>query len=175
MRSLCLSLALLSAFASNPARGDVVIMEGDDRAYGPNLLLVNPGDLLNGVITLEYERALSPWFGVTIGASLWAFAPVWGGTTYTAFVPEVGARIHFVREAPAGLFIGPTLSAGYVANRSDGPVVRVFAWGLGVSAGYNFVFGRHFTFQLGIGGRVTDYGNSLVWSPRLLLGLGAVF
>lgn len=176
MRNLLLSLALLSSLASGPARADVVLVEEGYRAgYGPNLLLVDPGDLLNGVITVEYERALASWFGITVGASLWAFPGVFGGTAYTAFVPELGARFHFIRGAPGGLFIGPTISAGYVAARSDGPVTRAFAWGLGLSAGYNFIFGEHFTFQLGLGGRFTDYGSSLVWSPRLLLGLGAAF
>lgn len=172
MRKLCLSLAVLGALASSPVWADV---RGHGRGYGPNLLLVNPGDLLNGVITVEYERALASWFGITLGASLWAFPGIWGGPSYTAFVPEVGARFHLIRHAPGGLFFGPTLSAGYVAYRSDGPVLRAFAWGLGASVGYNFIFGRHFTFQIGVGGRFTDYGDRLVWSPRLLLGLGAAF
>ena len=176
MRNLWLSLAVLSAVASSAARADVIIVEhGYREGYGPNLLLVDPGDLLNGVITVEYERALASWFGITVGASVWAFQGVFGGPYYTAFVPEVGARFHFIRAAPGGLFIGPTLSAGYVVSRSDGPLTRAFAWGLGASLGYNFIFGDHFTFQLGLGGRFTDYGSSLVWSPRLLLGLGAAF
>lgn len=38
-----------------------------------------------------------------------------------------------------------------------------------------FIFGRHFTFQIGAGGGFTDYGDRLAWSPRLKLGLGAAF
>lgn len=177
MRNLLLSLSLLAALAAPAARADVIIIEEGSRGPGPNLLLINPGDLLNGVITIEYERALASWFGLTIGASLWAFPGVFafGQPSYTAFVPELGARFHFIRGAPGGLFIGPTVSAGYVAASSTGAVTRAFAWGLGLSLGYNFIFGDHFTFQLGIGGRFTDYGDALVWSPRLLLGLGAAF
>lgn len=176
MRNLLLSLSLLGVLASTPARADVYLVEGS-RGPGPNLLLINPGDLLDGVITIEYERALASWFGLTVGASVWAFPGVFafGQHTYTAFVPEIGARFHFIRSAPGGLFIGPSLSAGYVAASSTGAVTRAFAWGLGLSLGYNFIFGDHFTFQLGIGGRFIDYGDALVWSPRLLLGLGAAF
>jgi hypothetical protein len=176
--NLLLSLVAVSVVASSAARADVYINvnERGGSEYGPNLLLINPGDLINGVISLEYERALSPWFGLTIGASVWAFRGWTFGQndTYFAFLPELGARFHFIRDAPGGLFIGPTVSAGYVAS-SSGTLTSAFAWGLGASVGYNFIIGRNFTFQLGVGGRFTDYGGNLVWSPRLLLGLGATF
>lgn len=177
MKRLFLALFAATALAAGPARADVVIITNDSRV-DPNLLLINPGDLLSGVVSLEYERALNPWFGITGGLSVWAFRGPFipfNQPYYTAFVPEVGVKFHFIRDAPAGLWFGPTISAGYVASRSDGSLSRAFAWGLGASVGYNFVFGRHFTFQIGAGGRFTDYGDGLYWSPRLILGLGAVF
>jgi hypothetical protein len=54
-------------------------------------------------------------------------------------------------------------------------VASPFAWGIGAAAGYNFIIGRHFTIQVGVGGGFTDYGDRLVWYPRFRLGLGAVF
>jgi hypothetical protein len=180
VKALILSLAVLGAVTfSTPARADVVVIEGERGELDPNLLVIDPGDLFNGVISVEYERALSRHFGITVGASVWAFHGPFSfydsSGYYTAFMPELGARFHFIREAPGGLWIGPTVSAGYVAANSTGQVSRNIAWGLGAAAGYNFVIGRHFTFQLGVGGRFTDYGDRLVWSPRLILGLGAVF
>ncbi len=140
----------------------------------PNLLLVNVGDLLGGVVSLEYERALRPWFGLTAGLSVYAFngafAP-FSGPGFTGINPEFGARFHFIRDAPGGLWFGPYLTAGYLFSGGSRP----FAWGLGAALGYNFIFGRHFTFQLGVGGGFTDLGDRLLWAPRLRVGLGAVF
>ena len=48
-----------------------------------------------------------------------------------------------------------------------------FMWGFGAGVGYNFVFGRHFTLQLGAGGGFAANGSHLVWAPRFRLGLGA--
>ncbi len=140
----------------------------------PNLLIVNVGDLLGGVVSVEYERALAPWFGLTAGISVWAYRGVFtplSEPSFTGINPEVGARFHFIRDAPGGLWFGPYVSAGYLFSGGSRP----FAWGLGAAIGYNFIFGRHFTFQLGAGGGFTDVGDRLVWAPRLRLGLGAAF
>jgi hypothetical protein len=180
MRNALLTLTSLVVLATSAARADVYVVEGRDRdfGYGPNLLLVNPGDLLNGVLTLEYERALSPRVGITAGVSVWSFHGVFSPSSdpsYVAVGPEFGARVHFLSDAPGGLWIGPTISAGWLVSRSDGTVSRGWQWGLGAALGYNFIVGRHFTFQLGVGGRFIDYGDRLAWSPRLLLGLGSTF
>ncbi len=140
----------------------------------PNLLIVNVGDLLGGVVSLEYERALTPWFGLTAGLSVWAFQGVFSPFSeshYTGINPELGVRFHVIRDAPGGLWFGPYASVGYAFSGASRP----FAWGLGAAAGYNFIFGRHFAFQLGAGGGFTDLGDRVVWAPRLRLGLGAAF
>lgn len=170
MKRVFLSLSLAAVVASS----------GTARANSPtpNLLLVNVGDLLGGVVNVEYERALASWFGITAGLSVWAFHGVFvplGEPSFTGISPELGARFHFIRDAPGGLWFGPYLTAGYLFSRSDGALSQPWAWGLGAAVGYNFIFGRHFTFQLGVGGGFTDYGDRLVWAPRLRLGLGAAF
>lgn len=140
----------------------------------PNLLTVNVGDLLGGVVSVEYERALATWFGLTAGLSVWAFHGVFvplGDPGFTAFSPELGFRFHVIRDAPGGLWFGPYASVGYLFTGGSRP----WAWGLGAAAGYNFIIGRHFTIQLGVGGGFTDLGDRLVWAPRLRLGLGAAF
>jgi hypothetical protein len=139
----------------------------------PNMLTANVGDLLSGVLSVEYERALSRWFGLTAGVSVWAFRGPFalGDPGFTAFAPEIGVRFHVIRDAPGGLWFGPYASLGYLISGG----ARPWAWGLGAAAGYNFIFGRHFTLQLGVGGGFTDVGDRLVWAPRLRVGLGAAF
>lgn len=144
----------------------------------PNMLLVNPGDLINGIVSLEYERALGRWFGLTIGAAIMTFRGAFTPAeqhSYLAFVPELGARIHLIRPAPGGLWFGPYVGVGWVAARSDGTPPRAYFFGLGGALGYNFIIGRHFVFQLGAGGGFGDYGEGLIFAPRIRLGLGVAF
>ena len=173
MKRFFLSLAMVAAVSST-------VVATPARAYPdrPNMLLVNVGDLLGGVVSIEYERALATWFGLSAGLSVWAFHGLFtppGAPTITGINPELGARFHFIRDAPGGLWFGPYVSAGYLFASSSGSLARPWSWGLGAAIGYNFIFGRHFTLQLGAGGGFNDYGDHLVWSPRLRVGLGAVF
>ncbi len=144
----------------------------------PNMLLFNPGDLLGGIVSFEYERALETWFGLSAGLSVQsfrgAFTPA-GTSSYVALGPEIGARFHFIQAAPGGLWLGPYVGGAYIAARDDGAVSRAFGWNLGAALGYNFIIARSFVFQIGAGGGFHDYGNNLVWAPRLRLGLGGVF
>ena len=170
MKRLLVALATAAVVTAAPARAD---------SPTPNLILVNVGDLFSGLVSLEYERAIASWFGLTAGLSVLTFHGLFtppGDPAFVGINPELGARFHFVRDAPGGLWLGPSLSAGYMFARTDGgPVTNPFSWGLGAAIGYNFIFGRHFTLQLGAGGGFTAYGDRLVWSPRLRLGLGAAF
>ncbi len=169
MRRLLVTLSALTLLVAGPVRAN---------PSPANMLLINPGDLLSGVVSLEYERALTTWFGLTAGLSVGVFrgplVPL-GQPAYLGLGPEFGARFHFIRNAPGGLWLGPSISAGYLYSNADGTLARVWSWGIGAAIGYNFVIGQHFTVQIGAGGRFTDYGDRLVWSPRLMLGLGAVF
>jgi len=165
-RRLALSLSLSLLLAAPLAHAD----EGNGGGT-PNALVINPGDLFNGVISIEYERALNSFFGITLGASIGLFKGVFAppaGAYYTAGGPELGVRFHFIRDAPGGLWLGPSVNLYYVAGRA-------FGYGIGAAIGYNFVIGRHFLLQLGIGGGFNDYGDGIQWSPRLRLGIGGVF
>jgi hypothetical protein len=178
MKRSFLALAALVVIATSAAaRAEPYLRE---RGYdsGPNLLLVDPGALLNGVLSVEYERALASWFGLSVGLSVWTFHGLFspsGDPSYVSVGPELGAKFHVIGDAPGGLWLGPTLAVGYLAARSSGTLSRPWSWGLGAAIGYNFIFGHHFTFQLGAGGQFTDYGDFVAWSPRLLLGLGSAF
>lgn len=144
---------------------------------GPrNLLIVNPGDLFNGLVTLEYERALGQFVGLEFGLSILTFRGVFNPpvmANLVAIAPEIGLRIHLIRPAPRGLWFGPSINGAYLLPNSDTPG-RSFGYGFGAAVGYNFTLGN-FVFQVGFGGAVQDYGEGFVWSPRLRLGLGAVF
>lgn len=170
---------LLVTLTSSLALADPFIgTSGSGRSNStPNMLLINPGDLFNGVVSIEYERALTSFFGLTGGFSAAAFRGPFsfGQPSYVVIGPELGARFHFIKDAPGGLWLGPYVNAGYVIARDSGSVSRAFSWGLGAAIGYNFIIGRHFTFQLGAGGGFNDYGDALVWAPRLKLGIGGVF
>ena len=160
--------------ASSVRAAPLLVTEREPRK---NMLLLNPGDLFSGIISLEYERGLASWFGITLGLSIFTFHSVFNTDepTFNSITPELGFRFHFIRHAPRGLWIGPYISPGYVFGRSSGSVSRAWSWGLGAALGYNFVLGEHFTFQLGAGGGFIDYGDHVRWDPRLKLGIGATF
>jgi hypothetical protein len=150
----------------------------ESSAEPKNVLLFNPGDLINGIISVEHERALNSFLGVVGGVSVLAFRGAFtpaGQPSLVVVSPEVGVRFHFIKDAPGGLWVGPSLNFGYVAWSSGGPVTRAFSYGLGAAAGYNFILGDHFVLQLGFGGGFADYGDGLIWSPHFRLGLGGAF
>ena len=174
MRRLFLALILIVVTTSTTASAAIMGI-GDERK---NALLINPGDLFTGVLSLEYERGVARWLGITFGTSVWTFRSVFTGPgqpSFTALTQEIGFRFHFIRHAPRGLWIGPYATGGYLLGRSEGTMARAWSWGLGAATGYNFLVGRHFTFQLGAGGGFTDYGDEIRWDPRLKLGIGATF
>jgi len=152
--------------------------EGLESSGPQNVLLLNIGDLLGGIISVEHEHAVNSFLGVSGGLSVLAFrgafAPA-GQPSLVVLSPEVGVRFHFIRDAPGGLWVGPSLNFGYIAWSSGGPVERAFSYGLGAAVGYNFILGDHFVLQLGLGGGFNDYGDGPVWSPRFRLGLGGAF
>ena len=177
MKHLAMVSALVVSLVGTTALADTVLVTRE-RRVAPNMLLINPGDLFNGVVSLEYERALTSFFGIVGGFSATTFnGPFnFGRDYYTVVGPELGFRFHFIQDAPAGLWLGPYINGGYVVSRSTGEVSRAWSWGAGAGIGYNFVIGRHFTFQLGAAGGFNDYGSGpLVWAPRLKLGIGGVF
>lgn len=172
MLSLAVALALPLSARAQPV--EVV----RTREVGENMLLFNAGDLLTGVINLEYERALGRWFGLVGGFSVAAYRGAFvpeNRESVVGFGPEIGARVHFIRDAPAGLWLGPYLTGLILTSTVGGASFRPIGWGVGAAAGYNFVLGSHFVIQLGVGGGLTDYGDRVVWSPRFRLGLGGIF
>ena len=166
--SLCLLTALaLTSTAANAHSDDLSLAEYPRK----NMLLINVGELFGGALSLEYERGIAPWLGINVCAGVAFFPSVWSPVDFnSALNLDLGFRFHFIRHAPGGLWFGPyaTFSAGL-----DRDLYQWLMWGFGAAAGYNFVFGRHFTLQLGAGGGFVDNGNRIAWAPRFRLGLGA--
>lgn len=165
--SLLIAMVLTSSLAL--AHEDALVVEGP--LPRRNALLINPGDLFNGTLSLEYERGVVPWLGLNAGFGVSFFPSMWNTAGFSEAVHvELGFRFHFIRHAPGGLWFGPytIVSAGF-----DEDLYQWLTWGLGAAVGYNFVLGRHFTLQLGGGGGFVDYGNRVAWAPRFRLGLGA--
>jgi len=177
MNSKLLALALAATLVSTHALADGISLSR--RSHEPqNVLLFNPGDLFSGILSMEYERALNPFFGLALGVSVASFRGVFAPSDQESFVamgPELSARFHFIKDAPGGLWLGPSVQGVYIASRSGGTLTRSFGYGLGAAIGYNFILGRHFVFQLGAGGGFRDFGDGIVWAPRLKLGLGGTF
>jgi len=172
-----LLVVLASVALGAPAAAEGIV-EARDTTYGPNVLLLNAGDLVIGGVTLEYERALTPWFGLSLS--------VWASTYRNLFLPadrasalwigpEFSPRFHFLRDAPGGWWVGPTVSAGGVYASDGGPVTQPLLWGAGLAAGYTFILGHHFTVQLGLGGGFTLWGERVDWVPRLRVAVGPTF
>jgi hypothetical protein len=112
--------------------------------------------------------------GLEFAMSVLAFHSVFNPpvtTQVVAISPEIGLRLHLIRNAPGGLWIGPSVNAAYITG-TDPP--RAYGFGFGAAVGYNFFLGP-FALQVGVGGAVQDYGEGWVWSPRFRLGLGFDF
>jgi len=87
-----------------------------------NVAFMNLGDLLNGSISIEYERALTRWFGVNLGIGMRGFVGPFDtrGEWLTAANTEVGVRFHFLREAPGGLWVGPSVKGAALITAANG-------------------------------------------------------
>lgn len=139
-----------------------------------NVALMNLGDLATGGISIEYERVLTPWLGLTADLGMRGFkTPLVSPEAWlTAGSLELGARLHFVRPAPGGLFVDAHLTGAALMKSLDGIPPRALGWGAGASVGYQFIVLPNFALQLGAGGGFIDTGAGLVWEPRLRFGLG---
>ncbi len=177
MRSSLFAVAAVAMLTvPTVVRADEVRIES--RPQAKNVLLVNPGDLLVGVVALEYEHALNRVFGLEFGLAFTVLPSLFNLNQEShvyAFGPEVGFRFHLTQDAPAGLWLGPAITGVYLLPRGNNTLVRQFGYGVTAAIGYNFIFAGGLVFQVGVGGGFNDYGEGLAWSPHLRLGLGGLF
>lgn len=143
-----------------------------------NVLTVNPADLLSGIASIEYERVVAPWLGLSGGVAVWSFRGILlpeGEPSFVGLAPELGARFHLLSNAPGGFWLGPTVMVGALFAREGGELARNWSWGVALAAGYTFILDEHLVFQIGGSSGVIDHGEGIVWSPRLRLALGVTF
>lgn len=147
-----------------------------ERVAPGNVVFMNLGDLATGGVSIEYERVVAPWLGLTAGLGMRGFdTPLVNRETWrTAASAELGVRLHFVQRAPAGLFIDAHLTGTALMKSLEGAPPRPFGWGAGASVGYQFVVLPNFAFQLGAGAGFVDAGAGPQWEPRLRVGLGVL-
>jgi hypothetical protein len=168
------SLAALLAPAA--AKADILMTSYD------NGLTVEPIDLLTGTFNLQYERAISPSWSAYLGLNYLYVSGVDqpSSGTQLALGPEIGLRLYMIGRAPAGLWIGPDLSAAWVRNVGFGEQWDSLGYSVGGMVGVNLVLG-HFTGSLGFGGNFYDFSHwdgtervgfyGLAMRERLALGV----
>ncbi len=162
----------------NPAFAAEGVSASASTPETPNLLIFDPGALINGVVRFEYERAINTWFGISLGLAVTTFRGAFSPDSERAVIavgPELGVKFHFIQDAPGGLWIGPYVGGSIVANREGGSTASAFAYDLGAALGYNLILFKHFVLSLGVGGGFHDRGYGIAWAPRFRLGLGGVF
>ncbi|MDP1921407.1 MAG: hypothetical protein Q8L14_34520 [Myxococcales bacterium] len=147
-----------------------------ERPAPKNVAFMNLGDLATGGISLDYERVVAPWLGLTAGLGMRGFdTPLVNRETWrTTASAALGVRLHLVQRAPAGLFVDAHVTGAALMKSLEGAPLRPFGWGAGASLGYQFVVLPNFAFQLGAGAGFIDGGAGLQWEPRLRVGLGVL-
>jgi hypothetical protein len=148
-------------------------------------LTVQPVELFSGTLNVEYEGAVLPFLTLTAGVNLLLFRGVFPATYQRAFGvgPELGVRFYPWREAPAGVWFGPSGGVSYLRRDSAGTVTERLGYSVGAMLGYSVIIDR-FDASLGLGGSWFDTASHPPGSeqigptgfvPRLKVSMGFVF
>lgn len=127
-----------------------------------NIVTFNPFDLLSGVVTLGYERALAPAVSVYADANVYAFPGInsEAGESTSGGGVAVGARFFPGSEAPSGFWLAPAFSLAYLTQKqtSGGSTIEVNGAGYLIAGvlGYTWIWGN-FSLQLGLGAGYANF------------------
>jgi len=151
MNSNCkIALAALLALALS-ARGAQAQTAGAETPQ--NLVDINPLALIGGDLSVEYERAVSPYATILVGPQVLLFP----GLGSTSGITEHGAGLtlaaHFfpLGNALHGFWLGPEVDLDWASvsfNDASGSGLGAGAYGI---VGYTFLPTRHFAVSLGVG------------------------
>lgn len=179
--------ALLSVAQSTAWAQDTSVATVDQPLDAPryNALTIQPIELFSGTLNLEYEGVVMPYLTFTAGLNLLLYRGVFPVTYQQSFGvgPELGARFYPMREAPAGLWFGPSAGVSYIRNESGGKFADSLGYSVGAMVGYNVIINR-FEASLGLGGGWIDYSSNPTGAervgmygfvPRLKVSMGFVF
>lgn len=142
-----------------------------------NIVTFNPFDLLSGVITLGYERALAPAVSVYADANVYAFPGInsEAGESTSGGGVGLGARFFPGSEAPRGFWLAPAFSLAYVTQKqtSGGSTIEASgaAYLIAGVLGYTWMWGN-FSLQLGLGAGYADLRAS---SGSVSIGYKGIF
>lgn len=103
-------------------------------------------------IALEYERGVGH-VGLHLGAALTlgSFDLSERSGDYLGVAVTLGARFYPWTEAPAGPFIGPFASVGWVEAQDGVQRASGVGWSVGAMAGWTWLLGSVFALSLGAG------------------------
>ncbi|MCA9581229.1 MAG: hypothetical protein KC416_05505 [Myxococcales bacterium] len=147
--------------------------DGDpDGERSIDVVTVDPALFIaGGLLSLEYERAISPSFSLFLGFQALVLNPFgFWSDDLGFFGGTVGSRFYFGGEAPFGWSIGPMAHVSSVRIRND----EVVGWVLGIFGGYSFDFDPAI-LSIGVGAIYVDYGTFEEAMPWGRIALGIAF
>jgi hypothetical protein len=139
-----------------------------------NTITWNPLSILAGVLSVEYERALTEWLTVFAGPQIQVFPGVFN-------VPEdssafgvgltAGARFVLYGDAPEGFWISPQFSAAWATATVNGETADGVGFSAGALVGFSWFIGGVFDLSLGLG---AGYVNASVTVGGDTIGLEGI-
>lgn len=177
-----------------PSAGDtqVLVVERDggvlpeDGPRGPrNTLSLNPLSLIFGVLSLEYERALSEHLSVYVSPSVYlAYGALESEFETTGYGSGGGVRAFPVGAAPSGFYLAVGGEGAYAEAKGASGSARGFGYEVGAQLGYTWLIADVIDISLGAGVKYADlrvdtndgrtYGDQGVL-PSLRLAMGMAF
>lgn len=164
MRPLLLCAVLLGALAhaaGEPKREKNVLDHFDEWLRGiqkpkepppeqlgaQNTITINPLALQYEQLGIEYERGFWKRFSIYFAPQA-AYGLV-GDNWDLAAGLNAGVRFFFLGAAPAGIFLGPDVSAQYVRRKRGGSLRSGLGLGIGASVGWTLIFFDRLTLSVG--------------------------
>lgn len=141
-------------------------------------ITVNPIGLVFGLVTVEYEKAVSAKNSFTIRGNF--FSRELGSIDTTAFGAGGSYRFFPKKLAPSGLYFGPSADFVYAKAKASWASASGVFFAVGGDAGYKWIFKGGFVVDAGlsasfyfgtveVGSTELDYGG---FTLGLRLGLG---
>jgi hypothetical protein len=150
-----------------------------------NVLTVNPIDLVNGFVDVEFEHAWNPIASFHVGVDFLVWDGVWDehdGDTW-AVGPQFGMRFYPLASAPALLWMGPFGGVAFVHSSAQDVTGEAVGGWVGGMIGVNGILFDILAISGGLGLAYHDLSVNVDgrehglqgWWPRARLGLGVAF
>jgi hypothetical protein len=162
MRSLRLASLLLTLLPSLTALADeppVLARSFELESAPKNILRVNPHAVVEGGVSLEYERIVAPHVGLAISGDYW-FAPIGHPDGYdtSAFALTLRPLFYLSDTAPHGWYVAPFVAAARITASGGGGQATAYGYFAGGVAGYSWLIGGRVNIDLAFGAQYVDFG-----------------